>query len=135
MSDTNASNGTGITLTAGGVSVGQIEDITPPEYEGGAFKVTNHQTTGKFHEYRPNRFVEGGEFKVVMIYTAEQHATMVGIINELVEFVVTYDDNGGSGGTSDTFIGILTKIGKTSPFENAMKSSITIKVAGDVVTA
>jgi len=124
MAAPNVDIGTGITLVFGTSGfTAEITDITPPGASRDSVN-TSHQGTTTAHTFSPTDLYDAGELSFDFHFNPDTSPPIDGATEEIV---MTFPS-----GCTWTFNGFMTAYEPSTPLEDKMTGSATVKVTGAV---
>lgn len=125
----------GTLLKIGGVTVGEVKNITGPSESAATIDVTSHSSPGYYQEFISG-FLDGGEITLqgnLIVADAGQVAMHAALVARTLASFVLYFPTAVT--ATFTFDGIVTNFDPDFPFDGVMGFSATIKVSGQPVLA
>lgn len=119
------------------VTVGEIIDVTPPSISKDTIETTHHATTDGIRTF-VGGLVDTGEASLEVNYdvAGTEHVFLrdaaLSANDTATNFRITYSD---SANTTETFAAIVTGFEASSPIDDRITATITLKVSGDITYA
>jgi predicted secreted protein len=119
------------------VTVGEITDVTPPSFSKDTIETTHHASTGGIRTF-VGGLVDTGEASLEVNYGVADagHVFLrdaaLAANDAPTNFKITYSD---SADTTETFAAIVTGFEASSPMDDRMTATITLKVSGGIAYA
>lgn len=122
--------GTSTTITFGTSGwTGEIASVDGPNETREAIDTTHLGTTGN-RTFTPATLVDSGEVSLTCWYDPDEPPPIDGAAETIT---ITWPvPSGLSNGATAEFTGFITSVGRTTPLEEKIEGSITIKASGDI---
>lgn len=138
---TQAVNAFGTTITKDGVEIAEVTNIGGPKLARDTLEATHHKSPGMWREFIKG-LKDAGEVSLDLNFmpfnTTHNASLTTGILADFADdttvsaWVLTFPD---AGGTQWSFDGIVTGFEPSSPFDDKLTASVTIKVTGQPTLA
>lgn len=119
------------------VTVGEITDVTPPSFSKDTIETTHHASASGIRTF-VGGLVDTGEASLEVNYGVAdtQHVFLrdaaLAANDAPTNFKITYSD---SASTTETFAAIVTGFEVSSPMDDRITATITLKVSGAITYA
>lgn len=111
-------------------TIAEVNNIDGPNMSRDTIDVTSLDSTGGYREFIPG-FRDGGEVNLEMNFTITGYDQMKDDFESSshVHYQIVLAD---TGATTLEFIGYVTSLGMSTPTDDKVTSSVTIKISGQV---
>lgn len=135
----NGINAFGTLLKRNGVTIAEVNDITPPKIARDSIELTHHQSPNAWREFIKG-LKDGGEVSMTINYipTNSTHNAATGLISDLANnttvdtWTLVFPD---TLATTWSFPGFITAFEPKAPIDDRLTADVTIKVAGQPTLA